>query len=373
MLVELLFFSSIIILALTILVIVFRIKVYNRYAITLLSLYFLGIIILLSAFLFIKHGLAVRYNIFSLNTILFSMNSTTVLNYLYLRSIIKNENRFRMKDLWHLVPILFVLSWSLLYVDHSSLSIGKHSIIINPNNYIFFLNSSFYSYAVIYLFRLVHATYYLFCSWRMCILFFKNQRNKNRLKLMKAWALTFLGSRTIIFFCFSGVFIAVRFESFLLGDILITTVAIAALILSVFIFLNPNILLNISRINIQKGEKPILEEAVQTDLYEQITALINDQQLYLDPTFSLANLAKISKVSVVKIRDIMVKNGFENFSSYVNSFKVKLAEDLIRDNYLDSYSIETLSKQAGFNSEVTFYRVFKKKNGCTPKEFISKF
>ena len=189
---------------------------------------------------------------------------------------------------------------------------------------------------------------------------------------MKAWAFTFLGSRTVIFLSFSGVFIAVKLQNYFLGDALLLAVAVSALILSLFIFLNPDILFNLSKINIQKNERPLLAVDAQTDIYEQITAIINSQNLYLNPNFSISNLAKTSKIPVANIREVIAGNGFENFSSYVNYLKVKHAENLIRNNFLDSYSIETLSKQSGFNSEVTFYRVFKKKNGCTPKEFISK-
>ena len=59
-------------------------------------------------------------------------------------------------------------------------------------------------------------------------------------------------------------------------------------------------------------------------------------------------------------------------SHFINTYKINYANSLILDGYLDKFSIESLSKESGFQSEVTFYRIFKKINGCTPKEFKNK-
>lgn len=53
----------------------------------------------------------------------------------------------------------------------------------------------------------------------------------------------------------------------------------------------------------------------------------------------------------------------QNFLSYLNRFRVKQAERLLRGS---NKSIADISLEAGFNSLVTFNRIFRKVKGCPP-------
>lgn len=373
MIIDLLFFASIVILTLTILVIMFRIKIYNSYPILLLVLYFFGVILILLAYLVFKYSSIDYPEMLSKFILVLLFSSTVVLVYLYLRALFKNEVFFRKKDLWHLTPIVV-----LVIADYVFKGSSNHKEITNnmfaPRSYPFFAFKEGYLFeGVSYLLRVLHGITYLFFAWRLCLKFASRPSNRKYWKLMKIWVFAFISSRTLVFVCFTGAVIFLKMEQYFVGDLLKGLGAGSLILLSTFLLLNPEILFNLSKISIEKNDKPILEEDASDDIYEKLNSLIHHQKLYLDSTFSMANLAKASKVSIINIRDVIAGKGFDNFSAYLNSFKVEHAEGLIKDNYLDDYSIESLSKQSGFNSEVTFYRVFKKKNGCTPKEFLKKF
>ena len=74
-------------------------------------------------------------------------------------------------------------------------------------------------------------------------------------------------------------------------------------------------------------------------------------------------------IPINTIREVIITSGYKNFSAYINSFRIAHSDQLISKGYLETYSIESLCKDSGFRSEVTFYRVFKKVHHCTPKEF----
>ena len=132
-------------------------------------------------------------------------------------------------------------------------------------------------------------------------------------------------------------------------------------------------ILNLSRINVSKKKKdPLTLNEDITALYNQMNFLMHKEKFYLNSVFNISNFAAHNQIPIAKIKLIIVQNGFSSFSNYVNSFRIKHAEDLIKENYLELYSIETLAKESGFNSIVNFYKEFKKKNFCTPGEFLEK-
>jgi AraC-like DNA-binding protein len=54
----------------------------------------------------------------------------------------------------------------------------------------------------------------------------------------------------------------------------------------------------------------------------------------------------------------------------MNFYRIKHAENLIKENNLGVYSIETLAKESGFNSIVNFYKEFKKEESLYPKRIL---
>ena len=135
-----------------------------------------------------------------------------------------------------------------------------------------------------------------------------------------------------------------------------------------YILLNPKLLLKISKIN-HFINKAVNEDRKMIDIYSNLNQIIISNQSFLEANYALNNLSVDSGISAIVIRDLIIQNGFENYSGYINSFRVTHAIKLIQNGHLEKFSIDSLSKNSGFQSEVTFYRVFKKINKCTPKQY----
>ena len=144
--------------------------------------------------------------------------------------------------------------------------------------------------------------------------------------------------------------------------------SITVLLMSSYILLSPNLFLQITKLN-YNSKKPAIDTSKFQDLFEQLNRLMDKNKFYLDANYSLTNLSSDTDISSNIIREVIAASGYKNFSAYINSFRIAHAEQLISNGYLDTFSIESLCKDSGFQSEVTFYRVFKKINHCTPKEF----
>jgi AraC-like DNA-binding protein len=138
--------------------------------------------------------------------------------------------------------------------------------------------------------------------------------------------------------------------------------------MSSYIILNPDLFLQITKLNHTSKKTPI-EASKLPDLVLLLERMMDQNKFYLDANYSLTNLSSDTDISANTIREVIAASGYKNFSAYINSFRIANAEQLISNGYLDTYSIESLCKDSGFQSEVTFYRVFKKVHDCTPKEF----
>ena len=56
-------------------------------------------------------------------------------------------------------------------------------------------------------------------------------------------------------------------------------------------------------------------------------------------------------------------------NDYCNYFKIIETEKQIKEGALNTYSMEKIYHEAGFNSHQTFNRSFRKKHGITPREY----
>jgi YesN/AraC family two-component response regulator len=63
------------------------------------------------------------------------------------------------------------------------------------------------------------------------------------------------------------------------------------------------------------------------------------------------------------------KHYHKNFNTYINEFRIKKAQELLKTDILADLSIEGLSREVGFHSKASFYTAFKKATGRTPMTY----
>jgi YesN/AraC family two-component response regulator len=61
---------------------------------------------------------------------------------------------------------------------------------------------------------------------------------------------------------------------------------------------------------------------------------------------------------------------YKNFRDLVNHFRVEMFKVCILRADLKKTTIMSVAYDCGFNSEPSFYRIFKEKTGLTPKAFL---
>ncbi|MBQ0786135.1 MAG: AraC family transcriptional regulator [Oceanihabitans sp.] len=100
--------------------------------------------------------------------------------------------------------------------------------------------------------------------------------------------------------------------------------------------------------------------------------IINNQK-FLDSYLSMDNLSKELSMSTSHFSKIINGLSGQNFSDYINSFRVEQAQKLLSDQKFNKYTIVAIGLECGFNSKSTFYNAFKKFTSQTPSQFRNSF
>ena len=362
---DLLLFSTIIILSITIIVMLFRIKVKNNFFVILLYLYFTVTSILIALILLLKFEVIINISTFFMTFASFILGSNNILHFLSLKALINKQTKFNLRDLIHLIPLLFIIILVLLFT--SPIHFFPNQLVMTQLEIL----KGLYLYKIedyFILIRIAHPLIYVVLSVSLVFNFYKSFSPIDKSVEIKNFVLLLLVNKIAMLVWFCIGLVAIKKDAYFLMAISEIGFSISALANASFILLNPKLLLKISKIN-QFINKAVNEDKKGVDIYSNLNQIIISNQSFLEANYALNNLSVDSGISAIVIRDLIIQNGFENYSGYINSFRVTHAVKLIQNGHLEKFSIDSLSKNSGFQSEVTFYRVFKKINKCTPKQY----
>ena len=122
--------------------------------------------------------------------------------------------------------------------------------------------------------------------------------------------------------------------------------------------------------------KPILKDEVKEPLPEithfkpRLQALMEQEQLYLQPDLTLKELAAKLKTNTSLLSKV-INTGFgKNFNDFINSFRVEAVKAKIQQEDTQHLTLTAIAFECGFNSKATFNRAFKKFEGKSPREFM---
>lgn len=105
-------------------------------------------------------------------------------------------------------------------------------------------------------------------------------------------------------------------------------------------------------------------------LNAQIDAIMEEQQLYLRQDLKIAEVAKLVNVPPYQLSYLFTQHMQTTFYDYLYDFRIEEFKRRIIAGELKRYTVEALAERCGFNSRASFFRIFKKKTGTTPNEYI---
>lgn len=111
-------------------------------------------------------------------------------------------------------------------------------------------------------------------------------------------------------------------------------------------------------------------KAADVDLIkEKMRTLIEEEQVFLQPELSLQQLANRLELPAHQLSQLINQEYQLNFSHFINEWRISYAVAQIKNGAHKTTTLEGIAYESGFNSRSTFSRAFKKKIGCSPKQF----
>lgn len=113
----------------------------------------------------------------------------------------------------------------------------------------------------------------------------------------------------------------------------------------------------------------ISNEKNHAECFAQIESTLRQQQLYLEPTLTLQELADALGHSSTEVSAAINREAATNFNHYINAWRVKAVKKKLIDPAYNHLSLLGIGLDAGFSSKATFNRAFKQHTGQTPRQF----
>lgn len=93
------------------------------------------------------------------------------------------------------------------------------------------------------------------------------------------------------------------------------------------------------------------------------------KELFLDTTLTVHKLAKETNSNSKYVSNVINSEFQQNFAVFINTYRVEKAKKILLNPENQKYTIESISKDVGFNSKSAFNIAFKKITNHTPSEF----
>lgn len=104
---------------------------------------------------------------------------------------------------------------------------------------------------------------------------------------------------------------------------------------------------------------------VRTDLADRVEEVVTHKQLYLQPNLKVSDLARELCTNRFYVSQAINDRMGVSFSDYINQKRIQYAVQLMKEH--PEMPIIEISAQAGYTSDKSFFRNFKKITGHTPK------
>lgn len=300
----------------------------------------------------------------------FSVYLAAPMLFFYVKSMIDPDFKPRWRDAVHLLPLLafplfIVALYTGLTAEERVLGITQFGLLFNEPAFQLHLWAR----------HLLYVGYGIACFY---LLF----QYKNRLKqhysnienIDMFWLQMLIGGFLMIWvWVFIAYLLTLINSSQWLGNL----IGISGNVFS-FVFVNALVLYSMAHANIgYRQVLPEVEEKSDTPepekydplIMTRLNQLMKDKELYLDPEFTLEQLAEISEIPVRKISAAINRDAGQNFFDYINLYRVQKAASILA-NRNNKMSMLDVMADAGFNSKSTFYRAFKKFMNMTPTDYV---
>lgn len=113
----------------------------------------------------------------------------------------------------------------------------------------------------------------------------------------------------------------------------------------------------------------ILPSQKQQVLLQKIEQALQEDKVFLDPKINLKELATKLEIDSTSLSQVINQSYQKNFRNLMNEYRIEEVKQKLLDKDYEHLSILGVALECGFNSEASFYRIFKKFANMSPLEY----
>ncbi len=166
------------------------------------------------------------------------------------------------------------------------------------------------------------------------------------------------------------VLLFLEFNTVFTSKISLTGLTIFSFVVTYFIIVNPDIILPKMIEAKEKYKHSKLDEKKLDEYKTKIENYMKAEQPFLDNEFDLKALSKKIDISTHQLSQILNQEIGLSFYDFINKLRVEEVKKRLLTQEFENKTILAVALEVGFNSNASFYRIFKKHTGKTPSEFI---
>ena len=112
-----------------------------------------------------------------------------------------------------------------------------------------------------------------------------------------------------------------------------------------------------------------LDEELASQYLSRLRATLEEEPLYLDPAFSLHDLASHTGIPAHHLSHLLNSKMKKNFSDFINEYRIGYSCKLLNNGEMKHLTLEALAEACGFRSYSSFARSFRKFTGKSPHRY----
>lgn len=292
--------------------------------------------------------------------------------YFYLKALIQPTFKLKAKQWLHFIPFFLSQTYAIIvYIVIMKTTVLSEKRVIAE---LFYFNEvkNIEEYLT-----LVSAFIYLFFGYRK-IKEFRNWLSKNiadtKYSELRFLNISFYGILFITIYVLTNLVLTLILDNYYSWRWQIAHVLIAALVyyLGIVGYKNSDLIPKAYSESKRIKLKPSLDESLVIEVIDKLKKSFRDNKVHLNPKLNLKDLSKLLEVNEATLSNSINIYYKENFRSVVNKERIDEVKKRLLNEQSNNLSFLGLASECGFNSEASFYRIFKKVVGMTPKQFMKK-
>ena len=319
--------------------------------------------------------------------------------FLYIRSVLEDDPRLKKSDIFHLVPMVLYLFYSLPYIFSNwqyKMEVARN-FAGNTGDQLYFSVASSDMKFIITMFLIPTTLVFVYVLWslRFFILYLKDKKDKQVFSGQQSsvkWIKFFLGIEILLVTSHVLILVSATFFENNFNDsfrFLLNIMGIGPAALIILMFFSPAVLYGLPRIPAYKSgedrqktilEPPNLNEKAQRLKFEsgylESIGRMADNCMekfnpYTNPEFNLVELSALIHIPVHHLTYYFREEKKQSFTNYRNEWRINYAKKLISEGKTDELTLEAIGLLSGFTTRNTFFTAFKKVEGVSPGAYAS--